>query len=48
MQYGVPFPRFSEVSEDKLNALIQKAIPGKTEIARKYVIRNFKVRTKLT
>ena len=35
--------RFSEdVSEEKLNALIQKAIPEKTKIARKYGLKNLK------
>ena len=35
--------RFSEeVSEEELNALIQKAIPEKTKIARKYSLKNFK------
>ena len=33
--------RFSEdVSEEELNALIQKAIPEKTKIARKYGLKN--------
>ena len=35
--------RFSEdVSEEELNALIQKAIPEKTKIARKYGLKNLK------
>ena len=34
--------RFSNVSEEKLNALIQKAIPEKTKIERKYDIKSFK------
>ena len=35
--------RFSEdVSEEEFNALIQKAIPEKTKIARKNGINNFK------
>mgnify|MGYP001796016610 CR=1 FL=1 len=33
--------RFSDVLEEKLNALIQKAIPEKTKIARKRGIKNF-------
>ena len=40
--------RFSEdVSEEELNALIQKAIPEKIKIARKYGINNFKVKKKM-
>ena len=31
-----------DVSEEKLNALIQKAIPEKTKIARKYGLKNLK------
>ena len=39
--------RFSEdVSEEKLNALIQKADPEKTKIARKYGLKISKVRKK--
>ena len=35
--------RFSEdVSEEDVNALIQKAIPKKTKLARKYELRNLK------
>ena len=34
--------RFSDVSEEKSNALIQKAIAEKTKIARKYGKKNFK------
>ena len=41
----VVFSRFSEdVSEEDLNALIQKPIPEKTKIARKYGLK--KVRNK--
>ena len=37
------FSRFSEdVSEEELNALIQKAIPEKTKRARKYGLKNLK------
>ena len=37
------FSRFSEdVSKEELNALIQKAIPEKTKIARKYGLKNLK------
>ena len=41
--------RFSEdVSEEELNALIQKAIPEKTKIARKYGLKKKKkVRKKI-
>ena len=39
--------RYAEVSEEQLNALIQKAIPKKTKIARKYVIKNFKGKKKM-
>ena len=39
--------RFSEdVSEEELNALIQKAIPEKTKIARKYGLKNLKGKKK--
>ena len=39
--------RFSEdVSEEELNALIQKAIPEKTKIARIYGLKNFKGKKK--
>ena len=39
--------RFSEhVSEEELNAYIQKAIPEKTKIARKYTLKNFKGKKK--
>ena len=38
--------RFSDVSEKELNALIQKAILEKTEIARKYGIKNSKGKKK--
>ena len=41
------FPRFSEdVSEEELNALIQKAIPEKTKITRKYDLKNLKDKKK--
>ena len=46
MQYGVLF-RFSDVSEEELNALIQKAIPGETKIAIKYNINIFKGKTEM-
>ena len=37
------FSRFSkDVSEEGLNALIQKAIPEKTKMARKYGLKNLK------
>ena len=40
-----PFSHFSDdVSEEELNALIQKAIPAKTKIARKYDLKFSKVR----
>ena len=43
----VALSRFSEdVSEEDLNALIQKAIPKKTKIARKYDLKNLKDRGK--
>ena len=39
--------RFSEdVSEEELNALIQKAIPVKTKIARKFSLKNLKGKKK--
>ena len=39
--------RFSEdVSEEELNALIQKGIPEKTKIARKCGLKNLKVKKK--
>ena len=38
--------RFSNVSEEELNALIQNAIPEKTKIARKHGIKNFKGKKK--
>ena len=39
--------RFSEdVSEEELNALIQKAIPEKTIIAREYALKNLKGKKK--
>ena len=38
---------FSEVLEEELNTLIQKAIPEKTKIARKYGIKNFKGKKKM-
>ena len=38
--------RFSNVSEEKLNALIQKAIPEKTKMARKYGMKNIKSKKK--
>ena len=38
--------RFSDVWEKKLNALIQKAIPEKTKIARKYGIKCLKGKKK--
>ena len=34
--------RFSDVSEEELNALIQTSIPEKTKRARKHGIKNFK------
>ena len=34
--------RFSDVSEENLNSLIQKVIPEKTKIERKYGIKRFK------
>ena len=37
---------FSDVSEEELNALIQKAIPEKTKIAKKFGIKNFKGKKK--
>ena len=41
------FSRFSEdVSEEELNALIQKAISEKTKIARKYGLKNLKGKKK--
>ena len=41
------FSRFSEdVSEDELNAFIQKAVPEKAKIARKYALKNFKGKEK--
>ena len=39
--------RFSDVSEEELNALIQKAIPEKSKIARKYGTKNFKGKKKM-
>ena len=40
--------RFSEdVSEEELNARIQKAIPEKTKIARKYGLKNFEGKKKI-
>ena len=39
--------RFSDVSEEELNALIQKAILEKTEIARKCCLKNFKDKEKV-
>ena len=39
--------RFSkDVSEEELNALIQKAVPEKTKIARKYGLKNLKGKKK--
>ena len=39
--------RFSEdVSEEEFNALIQKVIPEKTKIARKYGLKTLKVKKK--
>ena len=39
--------RFSEdVSEEELNALIQKAIPEKNKLASKYGLKNLKVKKK--
>ena len=43
-QYGVPFPL--HVSEEELNSLIQEAIPEKTKLARKYIIKISEVRKK--
>ena len=34
--------RFSDVLEEDINALLQKAIPEKTKTARKYGIKHFK------
>ena len=43
----VALSHFSEdVSEEELNALIQKAIPEITKIAKKYGLKNLKVRKK--
>ena len=39
MQYGVPFPLFRS-SGTGINAFIQKTIPEKTKIVRKYSIKN--------
>ena len=36
----------SDVSEEELNALIQKAIPEKTKISRKYGLKDLKVKKK--
>ena len=39
--------RFSEdVSEEELKALIQKAIPKKTKLTRKYTLKNLKGKKK--
>ena len=38
--------RFSDVSEEELNVLIQKAFPEKTKIARKYGLKNLKGKKK--
>ena len=38
--------RFSDVSEQKLNSHIQKAVPEKTKIATKYGIKIFKGKKK--
>ena len=35
-----------DVSEEELNALIQKAIPEKTKLARKYGLTNLKTKKK--
>ena len=35
-----------DVSEEELNAVIQKAIPEKTKLARKYGLKNLKGRKK--
>ena len=41
------FSRFSEdISEEELNALIHKAIPEKTKIAKKYGLKNLKGKKK--
>ena len=41
------FSRFSEdVSEEELNAFIQKAFPEKTKIARNYGLKNLKGKKK--
>ena len=40
------FSRFSDVSEEELNALIQKPIPEKTKIGRKYGLKNLKGKKK--
>ena len=36
-----------DVSEEELNALIQKTIPEKTKITRKYGLKNLKVKKKI-
>ena len=38
--------RFSKVSEEELNALIQKAVPEKSKVATKYDIKIFKGKKK--
>ena len=38
--------RFSDVSEEELNAFIRKAVQEKSKIARKYGIKNFKSKKK--
>ena len=38
--------RFSDVSEEELNALIQKVVPEKTKIATKYDIKILKGKKK--
>ena len=43
----VALSRFSEdISEEEINALIQKAVPENTKIARKYGLKNLKSKGK--
>ena len=37
------FPLFRRLSEEELNTLIQKAVPEKTKIARKYDLRKKRI-----
>ena len=39
--------RFSHVSKEELNALIQNVVPEKTIIAKKYGIKNFRGKKKV-